>query len=611
MIGVAKQKKRRRNERQNTVTMAVILAVVTLVLYAQVVTFDFINLDDPDYVYNNQSVRTGITAENVTWAFTLHGPGQWHPLTWISHQLDCQLFELDAGMHHLVNALLHIANTVLLFFLLVKMTSALAPSFLVAALFAWHPLSVESVAWVSERRDVLSMLFWLLALHAYVAYARAGGWRNYGWVVFLFACGLMSKPMVVTLPCVMLLLDGWPLHRWDRLAPLEQNVASRRFKLGYLVGEKIPLLAMSLLASFFTFLIQMQEQAVGTFSAYPLTSRLANAVLSYATYLRKLVWPHDLAFFYPYPDTVNMFWVGVSALVLLGLTALCLWQIRRRPYLLVGWLWYLGTLVPVIGLLQVGGQALADRYTYIPLIGIYIAVAWALAEFLGWLHSGQVKRQVTCQWGIATIVLVPCLLVSFQQISYWKSGVLLYSRALEVTEDNSVAENNLAADYLLLGKLDESMRHFKEANRISPDRIQPYMGMASIAEERHDPVRALELLRQAEQLNQHEMGKPIIAQRLAWLLATAPNDSVRDGAEALKLAELCVRLTQLRDANCLHTLAVALAEDQQFPKAIQVARQASTIARQNNQQKLADQINLSLDGYRQEQPFRDPRWLPK
>ncbi len=593
--------------------MAVVLAVGTLVLYGQVVTFDFINLDDPDYVYNNQYVRSGITAENVTWAFTLHGPGQWHPLTWISHQLDCQLFELDAGMHHLVNALLHVANAVLLFFLLLKMTSALAPSFLVAALFAWHPLGVESVAWVSERRDVLSMLFWLLALHAYVTYSRAGGWRNYGWVAFLFACGLMSKPMVVTLPCVMLLLDFWPLYRWDRLPPLEQSVASRRFKLGYLVGEKIPLLAMSLVASFFTFLIQLQEQAVGTFSAYPLTARLGNAMLSYATYLRKLIWPHDLAFFYPYPDTVDMFWAGVSALVLLGVTAVCLWQLRRRPYLLVGWLWYLGTLVPVIGLLQVGGQSMADRYTYIPLLGIYIAVAWLLADFFRYFRQRGFgsEQSESKQWWIVTIVLVPCLLVSFQQIGYWKSGVLLYSRALEVTENNSVAENNLAADYLLLGKLDESLRHFQAANRIAPDRIQPYMGMASIAEERNDPVRALELLRQAEELNQHEMGKPIIAQRLAWLLATAPDDSVRDGAEAVKLAEFSVRLTQLRDANCLHTWAVALAENQQFEKALQVARQASTIARQNSQQKLVDQINLSAEGYRQQQPFRDPRWLPK
>ena len=218
---------------------------------------------------------------------------------------------------------------------------------------------------------------------------------------------------------------------------------------------------------------------------------------------------------------------------------------------------------------------------------------------------------MTWQWGIATIVLVPCLLVSFQQIGVWKSGVLLYSRALEVTEDNSVAENNLAADYLLLGKLDEALRHFKEANRIVPDRIQPYMGMASIAEERNDPIRALELLRQAEELNQHEMGKPIIAQRLAWLLATASDDSVRDGAEAVKLAELSVRLTQLRDANCLHTWAVALAENQQFEKALQVARQALAIARQNNQQKLVGQINLSVAGYRQEKPFRDPRWLPE
>ena len=610
---MAKQKKRRRNERQKTVVLAGILASVTLGLYLQVVSFDFINLDDPDYVYNNQYVRTGITAENLVWAFTLHGPGQWHPLTWISHQLDCELFELDAGMHHVVNALFHVANVVLLFFLLIKMTSARLPSFLVAALFAWHPLGVESVAWVSERRDVLSMFFWLLTLHAYVAYCRVGGWRHYGWVVFLFGCGLMSKPMVVTLPCVMLLLDGWPLGRWERVVPSERPVATRRGRLIYLVGEKIPLLGMSLIASLFTFLIQFQEQAVGTFAAYPLSSRVANAMISYTTYLRKLVWPHDLAFFYPYPEAVNMLLASISAAVLLGLTALCLWQLRRRPYLLVGWLWYLGTLVPVIGLLQVGGQAMADRYTYIPLLGIYMAVAWAFADWFRYLRQrGFVAKDgESRQWWLSTIVLVPCVLVSFQQIGYWKSGVLLYSRALEVTEDNSVAENNLAADYLLLGRLDDAMLHFKEANRIAPERVQPYMGMASIAEERNDPVRALELLRQAEEINQHEMGKPIIAQRLAWLLATTGNDSVRDGAEALEWAELAVKLTQLRDASCLHTLAAALAENREFEKAIQVSQQAVAVARQNSQPDLADQISESISGYQQQQPLRESRSQPK
>ena len=756
MIGVAKRKKRGRTERQHLVTLAVILGVVTLILYGQVLVFDFINLDDPDYVYNNQYVRSGITAENTVWAFTLHGPGQWHPLTWLSHQLDCELFELDAGMHHLVNALFHVANVVLLFLLLVRMTSALTPSFLVAALFAWHPLSVESVAWVSERRDVLSTCFCFLTLHAYVSYTRQGGWRAYGWVMFLFACGLMSKPMLVTLPCAMLLLDVWPLKRWQGSVPADprpvvstgwlsllktyawfsivagsiafllmipiaatyvlfsswgppglltcliglamvgipvlslvagvkllkslpsvpplviwlqvpgvlggivlvaaflRNLRTVGFrdnlfetgmilffvgstllaitgfvyllsfaplwKRAYLVREKIALLGLSLVASLFTLLIQMQEQAVGTLEGYPLFTRFGNAMLSYATYLRKLVWPHDLAIFYPYPEALQMFWVGVSAVLLLVLSGLCIWQVRRRPYLLVGWLWYLGTLVPVIGLVQVGGQALADRYTYVPLIGIHIAVAWGLMEFVNWLQPGNLKRQEILQRVIAGIVLVPLLVVSFQQIGYWKSGLTLYARALEVTEKNVLAHNSLAADYLTMysrslqrGEVDQkyleaALVHFKKAMLLDPNLIQSYMGLASIAEERQDPATALRYLQQAQQRNEVEMAKPIIARRLAWVFATAPQEDVRDGQQALKLARRAAELTAGRDAHCLHTLAVALAENEQFEEAIHIARRALSMAEREDQRALVSQIKASLTGYEQKQPFRDPRW---
>ncbi|MFP6620016.1 MAG: hypothetical protein VB877_11765, partial [Pirellulaceae bacterium] len=462
---MAKRKKQLRTERQDTFTLSVILAVVTLVLYAQVSVFGFINLDDPDYVYNNGYVQSGLTVDNTVWAFTLHGPGQWHPLTWLSHQLDCQLFQLDAGMHHLVNAWFHVANTVLLFLVLRKMTGALFPSFLVAALFGWHPLSVESVAWVSERRDVLSTLFWLLTLYAYVGYARAGGWRAYGWVMLLLSCGLMSKPMVVTLPCALLLLDGWPLRRWNRIADTESTMPSRG--LGYLVGEKLPLLVLSLIASVFTFLIQVQEQAVGTLDGYPVITRLGNAMVSYATYLRKMVWPHDLTFFYPYPDSLDMFRVGVSVLVLLVLSGICFWQLRRRPYLLVGWCWYLGTLVPVIGLVQVGGQAMADRYTYVPLIGIYMALAWATAEFTRWLLPQDRRRQLVVQGVMAAAVLVPCVVMSYQQVSYWKSGFTLNQRALELSPENAMAHNQIAGDYLTQGQLEKAQHHFSEALRLN------------------------------------------------------------------------------------------------------------------------------------------------
>jgi hypothetical protein len=586
--------------------LAVLLAVVTLGLYAQVSLFEFINFDDRDYVFNNENVLSGLTLENITWAFTLHGPGQWHPLTWLSHQLDCQLFGTDAGWHHTVNALFHIASAVLLFQLLVKMTSAVAPSFLVAALFAWHPLSVESVAWVSERRDVLSTFFWILTLHAYLSYARHGGWRAYGLVVVLFACGLMSKPMVVTLPCAMLLLDAWPLGRWKRCSQLDPAIPQR--SLGELVKEKIPLLGLSLVASLFTFLIQVQEQAVGSLDAYPITSRVGNALVSYAGYLKKLVWPSDLAFYYPYPDTQQVTTVAISALVVLVITAIGIWQIRRRPHLLVGWLWYLGTLVPVIGLMQVGGQAMADRYTYLPLIGIHMAVAWSLHEFIQWLQPGNRGRQRMLQYCSAAILLLPCIVVSYRQIGYWEVGVSLYQRALEVTEDNSRAHGMLAADYFQLGEYDKSLQHFQETMRIDPTLIQPYMGMANIAEQQKDPARALKFLREAQHRNQHPLMEPIIARKLAWLLAAAPQEDLRDGPEALKLAIRCVELTEGRDPYCLHTLAVALAENQKFDEAITVARNAAILARQLGGPELIDQLNASLRGYQQKQAFRDPNW---
>jgi hypothetical protein len=606
MIAVAKRKKQRRSERQDAFTLSIILAVVTLVLYAQVSVFGFINLDDPDYVYNNEYVQSGLTVSNTVWAFTLHGPGQWHPLTWISHQLDCQLFQLDAGMHHLVNAWFHVANTVLLFLVLRKMTASLFPSFLVAALFGWHPLSVESVAWVSERRDVLSTLFWLLTLYAYVGYARVGGWRAYGWVMLMLACGLMSKPMVVTLPCALLLLDGWPLRRWNRIADAESTRPSRG--LGYLVGEKLPLLALSLIASVFTFLIQVQEQAVGTLDGYPVMTRLGNAVVSYATYLRKMVWPHDLTFFYPYPDSLDMFRVGVSVLVLLVLSGICLWQLRRRPYLLMGWCWYLGTLVPVIGLVQVGGQAMADRYTYVPLVGIYMALAWGAAEFTRWLRPHDRSRQLVVQGVIAAVVLVPCVVMSYQQVSYWKSGFTLNQRALELSPENAMAHNQIAGDYLTRGELGKSQHHFSEALRFNPRYIQPYMGLAEIAEKRNDPATAIGYLRDAQQRNEHAMAEPIIARRLAWLLAASPQEELRNGPEALVLAKRCVELTEARDAYCLHTLAVALAENQQFARAMDVASRALAMARESQLDSLQQQLRDSIQGYRQKKPFRDPRW---
>ena len=437
------------------------LAAVTLLVYLPVLRHEFVHYDDTDYITENPHVTAGLTRDGVVWAFTTAHAANWHPLTWLSHMLDCQLYGLHPAGHHLTNVLLHTANALLLFFLLNKMTGALWRSALVAALFAWHPLHVESVAWAAERKDVLSALFWMLTLITYTNYAQKKSFNhqpstiNYLLALLFFACGLMSKPMVVTLPCVLLLLDFWPLRR---IANFQFSISN--FKI--LLLEKIPFFVLSAGSCFIT--LHAQAAARWPSVSLPLDTRLANAVMSCLRYLSKMFWPVDLALIYPYPHRWPAGAVILAAALLAAWTALFLWRARRHPHLAVGWLWYLGTLVPAIGLVQVGVQSMADRYTYLPSIGIFILVVWGANDLLK--LRPQLKRFVGLAAGAA---LAGCLTVTSIQLNYWQNSVALFWHTIQVTTDNYSAYNCLGSEMETSGKLDAAESLYADSVRVEPD----------------------------------------------------------------------------------------------------------------------------------------------
>ncbi|MBN1105173.1 MAG: tetratricopeptide repeat protein [Deltaproteobacteria bacterium] len=476
--------------------LCLLLLVVTLAIYQGVTEYEFVNFDDIQYVTDNPHVRSGITLRGLRWAFAESHAGNWHPLTWISHMLDCQLFGLRPGMHHLVNLLFHMLNTVLLFLVFSRATGALWRSAFLAALFAVHPLHVESVAWVSERKDVLSTFFGILALRAYVTYARRPAIRRFVPVLLLFAAGLLSKPMLVTLPFVLLLLDYWPLGRWQnrRSAHTSNHGLRESFHTG-LVWEKIPLLLLSALVGLVTFLVQRKGGLVLGLEIIPLDLRMANALISYMEYVGRTIWPAGLAVYYVHPASIPLWKAAGAGIFLLCLTLLVLRGARKVPCLAVGWLWFIGTLLPVIGLLHVGGQAMADRYTYIPGIGLFIMAAWGLPALIG---EGAYRRR-----GLAVSALVVLLVfgvLARVQVGTWKDSITLWKHTLDVNEQNYVAHNMLGGALARQGKLPEAMGHFSEALRIKPDyeKAYYYMGLALMEQQRYDEAmdhfsRALDL----------------------------------------------------------------------------------------------------------------------
>jgi protein O-mannosyl-transferase len=444
------------------VLICLALTLATFALYAPMLHHGFVILDDQVYVTENPHVTSGLAWTNVVWAFKTSAAANWHPLTWISHMADCQMFGLNAGGHHLVNLLFHIANTLLLFFWLNKLTGAMWRSAFVAALFAWHPLHVESVAWASERKDVLSAFFWMLALIAYARFAALSEVRSpkskvfYILALFLFACGLMSKPMVVTLPFVLLLLDFWPLQRF--------RISDFRFPIFFrLVLEKIPFFVLAFASCLITYLVQKSGGATWSQAALPFHARVANALVAYVRYVSKTFWPADLAVIYPYSRHWPAVLVIGSALALAAWTGLFLWRARRNPHLIVGWLWFLGTLVPAIGLVQVGSQSMADRYTYIPGIGLFIVIVWGANDLLS--RWPEWKKFLPVAGGVA---LAGCLMATSIQLNYWQDSVKLFSHAIRVTTDNYTACNFLGRALDGIGQKNDALLLYAESVRIEP-----------------------------------------------------------------------------------------------------------------------------------------------
>ncbi len=441
-----------------------LLAGMTLAIYWQVGRHSFILFDDNDYVTANYHVRGGLTRDGVAWSFTTFHANNWHPLTWLSHMLDVTLFGLDAGWHHRVNVLFHVLNAILLFFVLNAMTGATWRSAFVAALFAVHPLHVESVAWISERKDVLSTFFWMLSMGAYVHYARSPGWKRHLGIACCFTLGLLGKPMLVTLPFVFLLLDYWPLGRMASETTSPPAALFPRVPIRSLILEKVPLVLLSAVSSALTLLAQGEGGAITTLQSVPAGYRAANALVSYLRYLGLTAWPSSLAVYYPLSLQDLHAWTAIGAgCALAGITVAAVLGRKPYPWLIVGWLWYLGTLVPVIGLAQVGSQAMADRYTYVPLIGVFIVATWGACEVL---RERRLRRQVLGVLG--ALVLLALSATTWIQVGYWRDGVTLFVRALKVTENNWFAWNNLGVSHWVLGRHAEAIACYRESLRINP-----------------------------------------------------------------------------------------------------------------------------------------------
>ena len=448
--------------------ICLLLVVATAAIYFQVAKFEFINFDTDQYVYENHHVKEGLTANSIRWAFSTLHVSNWHPLTWLSHMLDVELYGLNPGRHHLTSVFFHIVNTLLLFGLLTRMTGNLWRCGFVAALFALHPLHVESVVWIAERKDIISTLFGLLAIWSYTIYGRNPRISSYSLIVLFFILSLMAKPMMVTLPFVLLLLDYWPLRRLKLDARKEtsgstQPVTSQASAVSLIV-EKIPLFILSAASCLVTVYAQKSGGAVVSLGLHPLQNRIANALVAYAAYIGKMFWPGNLAIFYPHPGVLPVGQVIISGLLLAIITYFAVRFFKPHPWFLVSWFWYLGTLVPVIGLVQVGVQAMADRYTYVPLIGLFIIIVWGFGELM---THWKLQKMALTACGMAIVGLLTA--VTWQQIGYWRNSTALFKHAFEVTDNNSVAHNNYALGVGMQGKTDEAIKHFKIALKISPN----------------------------------------------------------------------------------------------------------------------------------------------
>ena len=713
--------------RQARIGICVFLVAITWLVFGQTLRHGFINYDDPVYVYENPVVRSGLTLHGIGWAFTHSHGANWHPLTSISHMLDSQFYGLKAGGHHFTNVLLHTIAVLLLFALLLQMTGALWRSGFVAAVFAIHPLHVESVAWVAERKDVLSGVLFMLTLLAYVRYARSPSLGRYATMLVLFACGLMAKPMLVTIPFVLLLLDYWPLSRFAQSSPMESRAVRWR-----LILEKVPLLALSAASCIATLLVQ--GQAIGSVKHFPLGLRADNALVTCMTYIWQMIWPAGLAPFYPYPGSRMLLWeVIFASAALVVITSVAFAFRKTRPYLMTGWFWYLGMLVPVIGVIQVGLQGHADRYTYLPQIGLYLLMTWTIAELsVSWRHQRQILAVA------AALVIAALTWQTWNQTSYWHDseslwrhalavnseadvphgtladtlfsqgrveeaiphfqavlqfghespenqshlGVALlrvgrteeairhlrrvlemdsayieghynlgtallqngelneaidhFQRELQIEPDLADAHFNLGNAFLMQGRVDEAIGEYKKVLQVQPRKLTAYLNLSSalLREGQWDEAvasseKALELepanpdahnnlalalakkgrtreaifhWQKALEIQPDKVGSQV---SLARVLATSPDDSIRDGVRAVNLAEQAFKLSGGRSPAILQTLAAAYAETGQFARAVETVRRALELTTAQGNTPLAEALQKEIALYQAGSPYRE------
>jgi protein O-mannosyl-transferase len=646
-------------------SIGLLLGLLTLLVYLPATSFQFIGFDDQDYVTGNQVVQNGLTWAGVKWAFDGEHASNWHPLTWLSHMADCDVFRMNPAGPHLVNIIFHAANTTLLFMLLFRPTEKLWPSAFVAALFAWHPLHVESVAWVSERKDVLSTFFALLTLLSYARYARQNCRRSFGLAVVFFGLALLSKPMPVTLPLVMLLLDYWPLNRVATGRPaVEETGLEKVFRSSpwILIWEKWPFFLLA--AALCVVTILAQHSAVSSLKSVPFDLRLENAVTAYGGYLWKMVWPLQLCVFYPL--TVPVAWsLLASSLVVLAGVSIIVWRERQsNPWLIVGWLWFLVTLVPVIGLVQVGGQSMADRYSYFPLVGIFLAVAFSAQAMIE-------RFNILQKWfaPAAVLILGACVLLTENQLRYWHDSQLLFSHALEVDESPLAhlglgetlqgekrtteattelikalrLDPEMGAAYGDLGKIfgdegklelaavyfrealkwkarsvitwdnygvilielkqpDEAMKIFSEGVNFDPAAPQPHFLMGRLWLQRGQDAKAVAQLREALELDPNN---PQILLYTVSVLAADQNEKVRDGKEACVLAEKAVKITNGQQPAAYDALAMGHAETGDFGSATLLELQAIKLAQAVGQTDDTALMQQRLELYEKHQPWRE------
>lgn len=610
-------------ETNRTQSLAIYLTLAALVwvIFGRTLRHNFVNYDDQNYVYQNPAITGGLKWQALRYAFTHIHAQNWHPLTTLSHMLDCQLFGLAPAGHHFTNVLLHSGAVLLLFAALRSLTGAAWRSAVVAAIFAVHPLRVESVAWIAERKDVLSGVFFMLTLLSYASYVREPSLRRYALVFVAYACGLLSKPMLVTMPFVLLLLDYWPLQRF-----IGKHVPGSRI----VWLEKIPLLLLAIGSVIATLLAQHEYIGVG--EDLPLSARLTNAATSYVIYIGQMFWPTGLIPFYPHRETrIPVSEIAASIALLLAVSGVVIASRKSRPYLAVGWFWYLGMLVPVIGIVQVGWQAHADRYTYLPQIGLCIGIVWLTSELATRLNLSRIIL------GSAAVSVVSALsAAAFVQTGYWRDSETLWRRTLAITPDNDVAQNNLGTQLLEAGKNDRAAELFTAALHLRPGNVPARVNLARIMLARGDTAAAAAELRHVLDLESYTEAASLLGQLLvqqgdlsgalaswnaalatdpnnanlcnniAWVLSTSPDPAVRNGDRAVELAKKANNISGGNNAIGVRTLAAALAENGRFDDAIATAQHAVDLAKRNDNAQLAAEIEQTIALYRQHIPLRDP-----